>query len=138
MANENVERTNISIAFYKGDIIHTYKRKTDDMDMSIIAFPKSSIYAGYVWHWPTSWIKENDKSKDDPHYSFNPDKRWISVKPDQQMDIVRQEQNPETKQWETADIIKITADRIKEAMKRPFKNQNGFVDKLKGGEENNG
>lgn len=129
----------VAISFYKNDIIKTYKKA--DKEMSIIAFPKSSIYAGYVWHYPSAWIKEYDKEKQDPNFTYNADKRYISVKADSYIIITRSEINAETKQMVQVDKKDLTPDRVKEAMKRPFKqqNQNVVEDKKETeGDANNG
>ena len=112
----------INIAFYESDIVRNYEK--DGRSMSVIAFPKQSKYAGYVWHFPTLWIKDNEKAKKDPAYSFNPDKRWVSMKDDNEIHIVKSVLNSETNHYEKEDEIILKASDLKEYMKRPYKANN--------------
>ena len=99
---------NIIIDFFKSAIMPKGYEK-NGRKMSVIAFPKFSIYAGYVWHYPTDWIKQS---------KFGEDKRFISIKPDAKIIITKSVQNQETKQWEKVDSIELTADRVREAMRK--------------------
>lgn len=119
----------VNIAFYKSDIVRNYDK--DGRNMSVIAFPKQSKYAGYVWHFPTLWIKDNEKAKDDPAYSFNPDKRWVSMKDDNDVHIVKSVLNMDTHQFEKEDEIILKATDLKEFMKRPYKANNANGDSNK-------
>jgi hypothetical protein len=111
----------ILIAFYKGDIISDFKRETDGKQIATIQFPKTSKYAGYVWYWPLDWINSNENAKKDAASSFNPDKRWIRVKPDHEFRCIKKEKNAETKKWEKVDEITLNPAELKDRMKRPFK-----------------
>lgn len=120
MSEANQEK--ITIAFYKGDIVSDFVRKSDERTIACIAFPKTSKYAGYIWYYPLEWIKSNDESnKDDSAYSFNPDKRWVRMNPDYDVTIVKNEQNESTGKWFKKDELTIKASELKECMKRPYK-----------------
>lgn len=118
------KKDKITIAFYKGDILSNFERKSDNMSVAIITFPKTSKYAGYVWYYPTDWIYSNDEAKDDYAYSFNPDKRWIRVNSDIEFNIVKNIKNEETNKWKKVDEVTLNARELKDYMKRPFKNIN--------------
>ncbi len=120
---ENVKEKEerIVIAFFKGDIINDFKREKDGKQIGIIQFPKSSKYSGYVWYWPKDWIYSKDTAKNDKARSFHPDKRWIRVKPDEEFKCVLRDQNPDTKKWEAVDEVVLTAEDVREYMKRPMK-----------------
>lgn len=115
------KKEKITIAFYKGDIMNDFERKSDGMNIACVTFPKSSKYAGYIWYYPKDWIYSNDENKNDKAYSFNPDKRWIRVYPDYDFTIVKNEKNEDTGKWEKTDELTLKATELKELMKRPFK-----------------
>ena len=119
--NTSPKTEKITIAFYKGDVISDFKRESDGKQIAIIQFPKTSKYAGYVWYWPLDWIYSNDNTKNDKASSFNPDKRWIRVKPDYDFRCVKKDQNADTKRWEKVDEISLNPSDVKEYMKRPMK-----------------
>ena len=96
----------INVGFYKGDVKSTFDRK--GRSVSCIAFPKCSIYATYVWFYPTNWIKEN---------KANPEKRWVSIKEGNNITVVRSAKNADGK-YETVDTKEISPTELKEAMKR--------------------
>ena len=115
----------ITVAFYKSDIVMNYEK--EGLQMSVIAFPKSSKYAGYVWHYPTFLIKDNDSAKDVPACSFNPDKRWVRFKRTDDVHIIKTSFNEEIKRYQKEDEIILTIGELKEAMKRPYKLANKNV-----------
>lgn len=105
----------ISVSFYKGDIKHTFNRKSDNRKIAIIAFPKDSPYYNFVFFYPVDWIYSNGKKN--PEYSSNPDRRWIYVKEDYQADIIWSDRDAKGKFF-TKEAKTITALELKEGMKR--------------------
>lgn len=105
----------ISVSFYKGDIKHIFERKSDNRKMAIIAFPKDSIYFGYVFFYPAQWIYKNEKAN--PQYSSNPDRRWIYITNDYLADIFLSDKD-KTGKFYVKDKKTLTALELKEGMKR--------------------
>lgn len=103
------ENKNIIIDFYKSAIVKEYSH--NGKQTSMITFPKFSIYAGYVWHYPSEWIKNSQ---------FEEDKRYISVKPEKTFIISRLEKDTDSvdKHMVVTNKLELTADRLKEAMRK--------------------
>ena len=104
---EEVQKTNIN--FYKGDVKSIFER--NGKSVACIAFPKDSPLYGYVWFYPSDWIKVN---KD------NPEKRWLTIKDKYKVTIVKSAKGANGK-FETVDQKELTPSELKEAMKRKLK-----------------
>lgn len=112
---EQKKHKQVAITFYKGDIKHTFERKSDNRKIAIIAFPKNSIYYGFTFFYPLDWIYQNkdEKSK----YPSNPDHRWFYIPEEYITDIYLSDKDNKGKYY-TKEHKKLSAIELKKAMQR--------------------
>lgn len=113
LTDDKLDESNmITVCFLKDDAVNRG---------SIIAYvncPSESKYKDHYWRWPTQLVLDN--SNCDPNkQSINDNKCWIEVPANIMITLMKKGSN----------AIEVSAKDLKEYMKRPFVNQNSFVDK---------